>query len=140
MNEIRKINITDLIINVLQKWKKIFCVMLLLASFVGGYSYIKNGQEQINNSTEQDKKNYSEKDQKIFERQEEALAKHQEYYDMYKRYLDESIKMQINPESFYEGTVKCLITGSTQADVLRLRCQYDRVILLLHFMIKLEIS
>lgn len=125
MNETRRIKVLDLIITVLKKWKQIVCVMLVLGILSGGIGLVKSYQNKTNQPVEI---KYSEADQKIYDRQEEALARHQKNYDMYKNYLDQSIKMQINPENVFDGTVKCLINGQTQADVLRLRNECDKAV------------
>ena len=83
----------------------------------GIFNFIQNRNSKEATPSDQVTKNYSEADQKVYARQEEALATYQSYYEMYTKYLDESIKMQINPEEVFEGTLSCLISGATQEDV-----------------------
>lgn len=125
MNEIRRIKVLDLIMTLLKKWKQIVCVILILEILAGGIGLVKGNP---NKTTQPGEIKFSEADQKTYDRQEEALAKHQKDYAVYKNYLDESIKMQIDPENVYDGTIKCLISGQTQADVLRLRNECEKLV------------
>lgn len=128
MNEIRKLNMSDLFMNLAKKWKQIIVAMLVLGLFVGAYSYLKNRGNVQEVQTEQTEIVFSDADQIIYQRQEDSIRVCEELHELYTKYLDESIKMQLNPESFFEGTVKCLITGETQTDVLRLRSECEDII------------
>ena len=128
MNEIRKLSMLDFMMNLLKKWKKIVIVMVVMGILAGVFSFIQNRNSKEATPSDQVTKNYSEADQKVYARQEEALATYQSYYEMYTKYLDESIKMQINPEEVFEGTLSCLISGATQEDVLRLRSKCDEIV------------
>lgn len=128
MNEIRKLNMSDLFMNLAKKWKQIIAAMLVLGLFVGAYSYLKNRGNAQEVQTEQKEIVFSDADQIIYERQEDSIRVCKELHELYTKYLDESIKMQLNPESFFEGSVKCLITGETQTDVLRLRTECEDII------------
>lgn len=132
MNEIRKLNLSDLIIRILKQWKKIIMFVLvfgLLMGAVAAVSFLKARNNSVPETESETKKiNYSSHDQKIYDRQEEALERNKEFYNMYKDYLENSIKMQINPEHVFEGKIECLLSGIDQKEVLRIKNACEEIV------------
>lgn len=133
MNEIRKLNISDLMIRILKQWKKIIMFVLVFGLLMGAVATVSFLKARNNNSVpetdaETKKISYSAHDQKIYDRQEEALERNKEFYNMYKDYLENSIKMQVNPDHVFEGKVECLLSGIDQKEVLRVKNACEEIV------------
>lgn len=128
MNEMRSLNVVDLIMSLLKRWKIIVSGMLVVGIIAGGFSYLQNKKSITEEAIIQTDVEFTADEQKLFDRKLEALYKYQGYYDMYDRYLKDSIKMNLDPDKFYEGTVTYLLSADTQTDLLKLVDVYEQAV------------
>lgn len=128
MNEMRSLNVVDLIMSLLKKWKIIVSGMLVVGIIAGGFSYLQSKKSITEEAIVQTDVEFTADEQKLFDRKLEALYKYQGYYDMYDKYLKDSIKMNLDPDKFYEGTVTYLLSADTQTDLLKLVDVYEQAV------------
>lgn len=128
MNEMRSLNVVDLIMSLLKRWKIVVSGMLVMGIIAGGISYLKNKKSITEEAILQTDVEFTADEQKVFDRKLEALYKYQGYYDMYDKYLKDSIKMNLDPDKFYEGTVTYLLSADTQTDLLKLADVYEQAV------------
>lgn len=128
MNEMRSLNVVDLIMSLLKRWKIIVSGMLIVGIIAGGFSYLQSKKNITEETIIQTDVEFTEDEQKAFDRKLEALYKYQGYYDMYDKYLKDSIKMNMDPDKFYEGTVTYLLSADTQTDLLKLVDVYEQAV------------
>lgn len=143
MSEIRKLNLSDLMLYVLKQWKKILIFALILCLVMGGLDFLKLSKNKVDQGIETVEKSeelidvkiesYSKSDKKIYARQEEAINNNKKGYDTYSDYQKNSIKMQLNPEAFYEGKVECVLSGAKQKDVLRFKSKCEKAVKTVEF-------
>lgn len=128
MNEMRSLNVVDLIMSLLKRWKIVVSGMLVMGIIAGGFSYLQSKKSITEEAILQTDVEFTADEQKVFDRKLEALYKYQGYYDMYDKYLKDSIKMNLDPDKFYEGTVTYLLSADTQTDLLKLADVYEQAV------------
>lgn len=115
------ISIGGLIFYVLRKWRALLIAMLIAGIAAGGLSVIKShgaretepalGTAELTPMTAGEEKAYQMK-----------LAAIEEYEDIiekYENYMEKSIKVRLDPNGYYYGSVKYLFSSADKGEVLK---------------------
>ncbi len=124
----KTISLIDLCCYVLGKWKIMIIAAVVLAVVAGGFSYLKSGKEAETAATTETKVLSFEKVEDSFETEDALEAaqnkiirieKYQKNLEERDYYLENSVKVKLDPNRFYEGTATYVITGDDEKSVLK---------------------
>ena len=109
---------------IMGKWKLMIITAVVLAILGGALSYIKSGKapEQSESILSLEEVEASFVTEEEFSAAQNKIAKIKEYKQNIEErdyYLENSVKIKLDPNRFYEGTVTYVVSGSEEKDVLK---------------------
>ena len=120
----KTISLVHLCTYIMGKWKLMIIAAVVLAILGGGLSYIKNSRVPEKSgsvlSLEEAEASFATKEE--FAVAQNKIAKIEEYKQNVEErdyYLENSVKIKLNPNGFYEGTVTYAVSGADEQDVLK---------------------
>lgn len=120
----KTISLVHLCMYIMGKWKLMIIAAIVLAILSGGLSYIKSSKipEQSGKvlSLEEAEASFSTEDE--FTAVQNKIAKIDEYEQNVEErdyYIENSVKIRLNPNGFYEGTVTYVVSAADEKDILK---------------------
>ena len=130
----KTISLVDLCFYLLSKWKLMVIVAIILAIVAGGFTYMKSSKASENSgevlSLEGLEDSFETEDALMAA--QNKIAKIEEYkQNMEERdyYLENSVKIKLNPNRFYEGIVSYVVSASDERAVLKAVALLENAIL-----------
>ena len=120
-DEGKSVSIAGLCAYVLKKWKLMVIVALIAAIAAGGMSYISSKQayEVEKNSTGMPTEPaISEYDKDVVRTKINMMETCEETIQEYRNYYDKSIKVKLDPNNVYQGTINYTLSGTDESEVL----------------------
>lgn len=118
----KTINLVDLCIYLLKKWKLMILAAVLLAALAGAATYYMSSRDYEtaqNAPAEQPLTEMTEAEQEAFEIK---LAKIQEYEENISErdyYLEHSLQLKLDPNCYYEGAVTYVLSATSNAELVK---------------------
>lgn len=109
--------IRDLITYLLRKWKVILAGAVILAVVCGGYSWVRGNR---GSSVTAPGSSLSESEKKAAMENGRMLEEYETVYEEYSQYLEESIVARLNPNGYYQGSLRYLIKGESYGEAMEL--------------------
>lgn len=109
----KEINLMELLIYCLKKWRWIVAAMLVIAVLAGGYKYVSIGKgnqakiQQWNETKDEDEEEVVEEmtDSDVIQYYKRAIADSEKKLVEQQEYIDEALVMQIDPSNVNTGTL-----------------------------------
>lgn len=120
----KTINLIDLCLSVLKKWKLMVAAAVLLAVIAAGLTYMKSSKDYKANqaiTTEEALSNIelTEEEEKAFQIKLDKIEEYQENVQERDYYRENSVKVKLNPNGFYQGSAVYVISADSSTDVLK---------------------
>lgn len=120
----KTISLVHLCTYIMGKWKLMIIAAVVLAILGGGLSYIKNSRVPEKSgsvlSLEEAEASFATKEE--FAVAQNKIAKIEEYKQNVEErdyYLENSVKIKLNPNGFYEGTVTYVVSAADEKEILK---------------------
>lgn len=115
------ISISGLIFYVLRKWRVLLIAMLLAGVAVGGISVMKSHGTQKNEPALETAEvaPMTASEEKTYQMKLAAIEEYEDIIENYENYMEKSIKVRLDPNGYYFGSVKYLFSSADKGEVLK---------------------
>lgn len=126
--EEKTISLVDLCFFVLSKWKLMVITAVVLAVVAGGFTYVKSGKDaKTANETvtkvlslEEAEASFTTEDElTVMQIKIDRIEECKQSLEERNYYLENSVKLKLNPNKYYEGTATYAVQGNDEKDVLK---------------------
>ncbi len=118
----KEMSISDMLFYLLRQWKVAVIAALIGLLLVGGLTYAKsleNAKKSASNSQTTQAGMLTEEEEFAADVKIDTINEYKQNIEEYNEYLDNSIRMKLDPNGFYRGTIKFMFTSESPAAALK---------------------